>query len=531
VPIDPSFVVGDPDSTTLSGATVKLIPRPGQPGGTDELGLPGFSTPDSVYIQGEDYLSFTDLENGITGSFDGSTGTLTLTGTASVADYETALRSVTYENSSENPSTAPRTAQFQVTDASGATSAPTTRDIFVTAVNDAPAVSTSDGSGSYTGTGSAGVTVDGALTAVDVDNTTLAGAQVRISSGFQHGDDLVFVDQNGISGTYNTGTGVLTLTGTASVADYQSALRSIKYRHTADNRGGSVTIEFTVNDGELDSAPATKAIELNDKPVLTPTSSALSYSENAGPVAVDSAITASDADSANLTGATVQITGNYASSEDKLAFSDQNGITGSYDSQTGTLTLSGSASVADYQTALQSVTYENTSDNPSTATRTVTFRVDDGAATNNLSDAVTRDIGVTASNDAPVVTTSSGSTQYTAGDSTGVQIDASLTATDVDDTNLNSAQVRISSGFEAGDDLVFVDQNGISGMYNTATGVLTLTGTASVADYESALRSIKYRNTGVGAVPSKTVEFTVNDGDTDSAAAVKSIDVSSPPQL
>ena len=39
--------------------------------------------------------------------------------------------------------------------------------------------------------------------------------------------------------------GVLTLTGTASVADYESALRSIKYRHTSDNRGGSVTVEFT----------------------------------------------------------------------------------------------------------------------------------------------------------------------------------------------------------------------------------------------------------------------------------------------
>ena len=338
----------------------------------------------------------------------------------------------------------------------------------------------------------------------------------------------MFVDQLGISGSYDTGTGVLTLTGTASVADYQTALQSIKYRGTSDNPSASKTVEFTVNDGELDSIAATKDIAVtgvNDKPVLATTNTALSYSENAGAVAVDPGITANDVDSANLQGATVQITGNFSLGEDRLAFTDQNGITGFYDSETGTLTLTGSASVADYQTALSSVTYESTSNNPSTATRTVTFRADDGASSDNLSDPVTRDINVTASNDAPVVTTSDGSTTYTDGDNVGQQVDASVTVSDVDDTNIESAQVRISSGFQTGDDLVFVDQLGISGSYDTGTGVLTLTGTASVADYQTALQSIKYRNTGGSASTSRTVEFTVNDGDSDSAAAVKTVDI------
>ena len=528
VPIDPNFVVGDPDSTMLSGATVQLIHRAAQPAGTDELGNPGVTNPDSTFFPGEDHLSFTSLENGITGSYNDATGTLTLTGMASVADYETALRSVTYENSSDNPSNTPRTAQFQVTDASGATSSPTTLDIFVTPVNDAPVVTTTDGSTSYTEGDNVGQAVDASLSVYDVDSTNITGAQVRISSGFQPGDDLVFVDQLGISGSYDTGTGVLTLTGTASVADYQTALQSIKYRGTSDNPSASKTVEFTVNDGELDSIAATKDIAVtgvNDKPVLATTNTALSYSENAGAVAVDPGITANDVDSANLQGATVQITGNFSLGEDRLAFTDQNGITGFYDSETGTLTLTGSASVADYQTALSSVTYENTSNNPATATRTVTFRADDGASSDNLSDPVTRDINVTASNDAPVVTTSDGSTTYTDGDNVGQQVDASVTVSDVDDTNIESAQVRISSGFQTGDDLVFVDQLGISGSYDTGTGVLTLTGTASVADYQTALQSIKYRNTGGSASTSRTVEFTVNDGDSDSAAAVKTVDI------
>jgi hypothetical protein len=66
------------------------------------------------------------------------------------------------------------------------------------------------------------------------------------------------------------------------------------------------------------------------------------------------------------------------------------------------LTLTGSATLANYQSALRSVTYLNTSDNPSTATRTVSFVVNDGTRQQH---AATRNIAVTAVNDAPVVTT------------------------------------------------------------------------------------------------------------------------------
>jgi hypothetical protein len=281
-----------------------------------------------------------------------------------------------------------------------------------------------------------------------------------------------------------------------------------------------------VSDGDLDSAAASKTLQLNDKPVLTTTGSALSYTENAGQVAVDPAITATDADSSTLSGATVTITGNFSSSEDSLAFTDQNGITGSYDTN-GTLTLSGTASVADYEAALRSVTYENSSDNPSTATRTVSFQADDGAATNSLSDPATRDIGITPVNDAPVVTTSDGSTSYTQGDP-ATAIDSGLTVNDVDDASIEGAQVQFTSGFESGDELVFVDQAGISGAYNSGDGILTLTGTASVADYETALRSVGYQHTGDNPSASKTVEFKVNDGDVDSNTAAKSIDVQPP---
>ncbi|MEQ1592678.1 MAG: tandem-95 repeat protein [Thiobacillaceae bacterium] len=135
-------------------------------------------------------------------------------------------------------------------------------------------------------------------------------------------------------------------------------------------------------------------------PSVTTSGSTLAYTENAAATVVDSALTVSDIDSINLASATVSITSGFATGQDTLAFTNQNGITGSWNASTGVMTLSGSATVAKYQTALRSITYVNGSDNPSTTTRTVSFIVNDGTSNSNTA---TRNISVTAVNDAPVL--------------------------------------------------------------------------------------------------------------------------------
>ena len=69
-----------------------------------------------------------------------------------------------------------------------------------------------------------------------------------------------------------------------------------------------------------------------------------------------------------MSGATVSITSGFDSGADTLSFTNQNGITGSYDASTGVLTLSGNASIADYQAALRSVEF-STSDSVDHARR------------------------------------------------------------------------------------------------------------------------------------------------------------------
>ncbi|MEZ6107149.1 MAG: cadherin-like domain-containing protein [Pirellulaceae bacterium] len=220
----------------------------------------------------------------------------------------------------------------------------------------------------------------------------------------------------------------------------------------------------------------------------------------------------------------MQITGNYASGEDLLAFVDQNGITGVWNATNGTLTLSGSATLAQYEAALRSITFENTSNSPSTATRTVSFTVNDGDDNSNT---LTRDIAFTAVNDAPVEAAIEGTPlAYTENDG-AVAITSSIAITDVDDTNIESAVVQITSNYVNGEDLLaFVDQNGITGSWNATNGTLTLSGSATLAQYEAALRGVTFENTSEDpSTATRTVSFTVHDGDANSNTLTRDIDV------
>ena len=140
---------------------------------------------------------------------------------------------------------------------------------------------------------------------------------------------------------------------------------------------------------------------MNDAPVLSAIETApASYTENDAPLAITSSAAVSDVDDNNIESAVVSISSNF-SADDVLNFTDQSGITGNYDSVNGTLTLTGSASLVDYQAALQSISYVNTSDDPSDLTRTVSFLINDGDVDSNI---VSRDIDFTAVNDAPTTT-------------------------------------------------------------------------------------------------------------------------------
>ncbi|MEM7067356.1 MAG: choice-of-anchor C family protein [Pseudomonadota bacterium] len=113
--------------------------------------------------------------------------------------------------------------------------------------------------------------------------------------------------------------------------------------------------------------------------------SVLNYTEGDPATAVAPRTQLSDVDDTNLEGATIQITGNYQNGQDILAFVDTATITGSFVAATGTLTLTGTDTVANYQAAIRSVTYNNTSASPNESQRTVEVIVNDGTTNSSAS--------------------------------------------------------------------------------------------------------------------------------------------------
>ena len=146
-------------------------------------------------------------------------------------------------------------------------------------------------------------------------------------------------------------------------------------------------------DGDLDLLSASRfgnevswyenTVTPNSPPVLSSTSSSVDYTGN--PVAINPLITVGDPDDIDLGSGSVQFSqSSFIKGEDQLIFNNQNGIFGNYDSNTGILSLSGTASLAEYQDALRSVEYQNSLSNPSTTDRSVEFRVSDGTNQSNI---------------------------------------------------------------------------------------------------------------------------------------------------
>jgi CARDB len=209
------------------------------------------------------------------------------------------------------------------------------------------------------------------LTVTDPDDTRFTGATVAlIGAG---GAGLYFVNQLGITGTYNSGTGVLTLRGTANGADYRSALRSVWYRFFGDDPRGSQRFSVRVRDAKAAwSAPARVARDItpvNDPPQLAIVGTDVPFD-----------IGVFDPDS-QVAGASVRLLD--AGSGDELAFNPQLGITGTYNSGTGVLTLTGQASPSDYRAAIRSVIV--TKRPGATGPRSFEMQVSDaGGATSNI---------------------------------------------------------------------------------------------------------------------------------------------------
>ncbi|NJK95497.1 MAG: hypothetical protein HC905_11850 [Bacteroidales bacterium] len=174
-------------------------------------------------------------------------------------------------------------------------------------INEAPVLGGIEVTNLLYNEGSGTISVSDSIAISDNDNISLQSAEIEISEGFKSDQDqLTFINSDGITGNWDTENGILTLIGEASITNYQTALRNIKYENTNTTNPSTVsrTVSFTVNDGFTASNTQARNISVvhtNIAPELGAIEgSALTYNEGAGKVSVTSSITVSDADHANL---------------------------------------------------------------------------------------------------------------------------------------------------------------------------------------------------------------------------------------
>ncbi|HDZ20438.1 MAG TPA: DUF4347 domain-containing protein [Phycisphaerae bacterium] len=320
VAVDSGLTVTDVNHTDLAGATVSIS---------------------SGYVSAEDFLSFVD-QLGIRGNWDVGAGVLTLSGMSSVANYQTALRWVTYTNISDAPNMTGRIISFIATDGKHY-SDQVTRGITITATNDAPSVSD-----------------DTFSIAEDAANDDAVGA--ASASDPDAGDSLTY------SITAGNGDGVFAInssTGQITVAD-----NSNLDRETTTSYALIVQVEDT--GALIDTATITVNVtDINDTTPVITASQSFAVAENAADTISVGTALATDADTSGSLQSWTITAGNG------------DGIF-AINSSTGEITVTDNSNL----------------DRETTASYTLTLTVGDGV---NTSATETVTISVTDVNEAPTV--------------------------------------------------------------------------------------------------------------------------------
>ncbi|SFN50622.1 Ig-like domain-containing protein [Dokdonella immobilis] len=374
------------------------------------------------------------------------------------------------------------------------TSPPQSFTITVTAVNDAPAF------------------VNGADPSVleDAGAQTIPAWATAITPGP--------ADESGQTLTFNvTGNTNPTL---FSVAPAISPTGTLSFTPAAD-ANGSATVSITLSDsgGTANGGVDTSAVQtfvinvtpVNDAPGFTPGADQ-TVLEDAGPQTVNPWATAISAGPANEAAQT--LTFNVTGNTNPALFSAGPAI-----SPAGVLT------------------YTPTANTSGSATISLVLMDDGGTANGGVDTTAVQTfiINVTAVNDPPLLDLNGPAAgtdfaaTYTEGNAAVAIVDAAtLTVADVDNVNLASATVTITNLLDVSFEQLAANTGGtsITANYVAATGILTLTGADTLANYQTVLRTLTYLNTSTAPTETaRTISVVANDGTDDSNIALSVVTV------
>lgn len=554
--------ITDPDNAILYGAQVAI----------------------SANFLSGDILSFT-ASGGIVGSYSATTGLLTLSGMATVAQYQTVLNSVGFANAGDNPTAfgtnTTRTITMNLFD--GLTWGDATSvSVTVVGVNDAP-VNVVPGTQAVdeeaTLTFSAGN--GNQLRVGDVDSP---GTSYQVTLGVAHGT-LTLSGTGGLAFATGDGTADATMSFTGSEAAVNAALDGLTYTPAA-NYNGADGLTITVDDqgstgidpggpnpaNEQDSDTVTiEVAPVNDTPVVALAATLAAVEQVAA--TIDPTATITDADLAarnggngDYAGAVLRVTNDGGDDANDLFAVGAGGpftISGT-NLQAGGLTFAtvsggnGSPLVISFTSSgtpatsalvnavAQSVQYTYSGDTPPVAGIDIAMSLDDGAPGNAGQGSVASNPAVgedviqvsiedTPENTAPVVDLNGAdagtafATTYNEDGPAAAIADSDVSITDVDAGDPITGATIVIGDAAAGDQLTVAGVlPGTIVALGSGTATLTLTGSGTRAEYEQALATIRYSTTSDDPTAldtdlTRTVNVTVTDGTAESAVASTTI--------
>ncbi|GAB6069199.1 VCBS domain-containing protein [Thiomicrorhabdus hydrogeniphila] len=297
----------------------------------------------------------------------------------------------------------------------------------------------------------------------------------------------------------------------------------------------TITFSYDVTVEDNNGGTDTKVVEMtitgtNDIPVLTADSSGAVTEDDSTPNLTDSGtLSFTDVDTTDTHTMSSEYKGDLVWSGGSLSAADIATITSGFTVDADSWDYSVSNSDVQFLAEGETLTFS------------YDVTVNDG---NGGTDTKVVDITITGTNDAPVIdldkdnSTDSGQnyTNIFNEDGAAVSIaDSDIEASDVDDSNLESATIVLTNA-QANDFLNVGDVDPKFGAtVDTSTAgqiTVTLTGSYNKADYQEAIKAITFSNSS--QTPDETeriIEVTVNDGALDSNTAISTIKVNANPDL
>jgi hypothetical protein len=211
---------------------------------------------------------------------------------------------------------------------------------------------------------------------------------------------VTLTDTSGVlaaTGVASTGSGT-SLTISGLLGQVNADLATLTDTETS---GGSDTITIAASNDRLGIVAVPQQVGVTIlAPALSGAGNTVGWALFGPPSIVDPGLVVSDPSSGTISSAIIKIGGGFLPG-DWLNFTNHNGITGSYDPTVGILSLGGTASITDYQAALDSITYSSTSLTPTDSgldlARSIDWQVSDGISFSNIVSSVVQVAGVSGS--------------------------------------------------------------------------------------------------------------------------------------